>query len=656
MNLFRRIIKAGAVTALLPVAALIAGCGGGGGGGSSTPTSVAPSATPAVAQTALDTPNQFLLFPNPQRLADGTDQTNTAGYTDAYYRAIDPNGQRATLAGFLSTNGFGSGTGTEFTVVFGDTRDLGYGRRMNVRQNPDGTMAFYVVNYQVTSAQAYGYNSLNLDAAVNQDARWVLGINAIEFSPGPNGGAAFAKFFNFNPAGTRNTFATLDDRGGKAMPGPCITCHGGRGDALTPPGADGLPLFNLVQNSASQARGDVQAHLQPIELNVVTFSTQPGYTRADQESKFKMLEKMVLCSYPLPNGTTSSAPEDQCRRQANRDEWQGTASVLIKQMYGGDGLPQAVATDDYVPDEWATAGQTNLYTTSLTPSCRICHIQRGTGDQDDLNFTSYDRFQGYQDRIFAHVINRGNMPDDELVYNAFWGGASSVALAGFLNNQGYKVFDASGNVLHPGRPVADPGPDRVTNSAAVPLSANLSLYSSTYKWSLVSAPDGASISNATSANATLNTVGDGVYSVNLVAYNGTLTSDPATLNVTVNSALAIAPSAIRFADVKAVLQGTCVTCHQPGGGPLATPPVFWSDYDRNGDGVVDATDTAWLYAEVVSRINFTDLVASPLLRKPSNHHHFGGLQVGFDTTKPPGDPARADYDLILNWALNGAPQ
>jgi hypothetical protein len=142
----------------------------------------------------------------------------------------------------------------------------------------------------------------------------------------------------------------------------------------------------------------------------------------------------------------------------------------------------------------------------------------------------------------------------------------------------------------------------------------------------------------------------------LIAYNGTLTSAPAMLNVVVNSALSPAPSAIRFADVKAVLQGTCIQCHIPGGGPLATPPVFWSDYDRNGDGVIDATDTAWLYAEARGRINFTDIVASPLLRKPSGNHHFGEQQAGFDTSKLPGDPARANYDLILNWALNGAPQ
>jgi hypothetical protein len=85
------------------------------------------------------------------------------------------------------------------------------------------------------------------------------------------------------------------------------------------------------------------------------------------------------------------------------------------------------------------------------------------------------------------------------------------------------------------------------------------------------------------------------------------------------------------------------------------PPIFYTDFDRNGDGVVDATDDLWFYTEVRGRINFTDYIASPLLRKPSGNHHFGGLRPGFDTTAVPGDPARQSYDLIVNWILNGAP-
>ena len=116
-----------------------------------------------------------------------------------------------------------------------------------------------------------------------------------------------------------------------------------------------------------------------------------------------------------------------------------------------------------------------------------------------------------------------------------------------------------------------------------------------------------------------------------------------------------APNAVRFANVKAVLQGTCVQCHSPGG-TLPSPPVYWSNVDRNGDGAVDATDELWLYNDVRGRINFTEIVASPLLRKPSGNHHGGLRQAGFDTSLAPGEAGRANYDLFVNWILAGAPQ
>ena len=43
---------------------------------------------------------------------------------------------------------------------------------------------------------------------------------------------------------------------------------------------------------------------------------------------------------------------------------------------------------------------------------------------------------------------------------------------------------------------------------------------------------------------------------------------------------------------------------------------MYNNLDRNGDGLVDATDETWLYNEVRGRINFTDIIASPLLLEP----------------------------------------
>jgi hypothetical protein len=85
-------------------------------------------------------------------------------------------------------------------------------------------------------------------------------------------------------------------------------------------------------------------------------------------------------------------------------------------------------------------------------------------------------------------------------------------------------------------------------------------------------------------------------------------------------------------------------------------PVFYTNEDRNGDGAVgDATDDAWFHEELRGLVDFTDLAASPLLRKPAGHHHGGGGIGGFDDRGDPGAPERASYDLFLNWILNGAP-
>jgi mono/diheme cytochrome c family protein len=630
-------------------ALLLSACGGGSSGDVSASNPPAPTPAATFAE-----PNAYLMFPNPQKQADGSIQTTALEYADAYYRDIDPNNERDTLAKWKAKNGFDSGTGTQVTVVFGDVRDLGFGRRMTARQNADGTVAFFVENYAVTLAASYAFAEANLEAAVLRDARWLPYVNAIEFSPGPNGGVSFAKFYNFKAAtGERDLEVSLDGRGEKAMPGICISCHGGRGDALTPPDAQGKRHLPIVANGASQARGDVQAHLHPLEPDTFAFSPMAGFTRADQEASIKTINKIILCTYPKTSADTS--PEDACRRAANPSEWQGTAAEFLRAAYGGNGMPSATFTDNYVPDSWLRNGQSTLYRTVVATSCRACHVMRGVAGNSDVDFTSYEKFQSYSDRIKAHVIDRGNMPLSKLIYDRFWGTTYASTLATFLQGQGHAVRDASGAVLMPGRPVADPGPERVTLPGATSLSAANSLYASAYTWSLVSGPAGASIANANSSEATFNATAAGTYVVQLVASNGSLQSTPAQIRIVVNPSLTPAPSAVRFSHVKTVLQGTCISCHSPTG-TLPRPPVYWSDVDRNGDGSIDATDAQWLYNDARGRVNFTELAASALLRKPSGNHHGGLLQSGFNTNAAPGDPARANYDLFVNWILNGAPQ
>lgn len=649
MAFTRNIAWVSAAAAVLVLAA----CGGGG-----SPGDVHPGAeTPVVPGE----PKAFLLFPNPQVQPDGSLQTNTPAYAQAYYAAIDPINTKDTLAKWKAANGFDTGTGAQVTAVFGDVRDLGFGRRITARQNVDGTLAFLTENYLVKTGAAYAFSPINLEAAIVRDPNTLVYVAGIEFSPGPAGGASFAKFYNFNvTTGVRENTVDIDGRGDKAMPGPCIVCHGGRADALTPPDASGNRRFNLLGNAVSGNRGDVLGQLPPFEVSSFQFSTTPGYTRAEQEPLLKTMNRMVLCSYPLP--APSSFPEDACRRPASSGEWQGTAAALIKAAYGGDGLPNPAYVEPSAPASWAAAGQTSLYETVVAPACRVCHQVRGTGRQSDIDFTTYEKFQSYADRIFATVINRGDMPLAKLVYDTFHASSGEAALADFLVGQGLPARDAGGAVLRPGRPIADPGPDRVVRQGATQLSASNSLFADTYAWSIVSRPNGAvppsgaMLTDANTAQPTFDAATDGTYVVSLVASNASARSAPKLLSLVVQNALTPDPSAIRFSDIKAALQdgNECQGCHAPAS-PLH-PPIAFTNYDRDGDGAITPTDDAWFYAEVRSRINFAEVAASALLEKPSGQHHFGGLGPGFDTRLAPGQPERAKYDLFLNWILNGAPQ
>jgi hypothetical protein len=625
-------------------------------------------------------PNSFLLFPNPQKQDDGTLQTDTVAYAQAYYAAIDPLNQKDTLAGWMNANGFGTG-GTEVTVVFGDTRDLGYGRRMTVRRNVNGTIAAMVENYLAYSVADYTYNSVNLEAAVAREQKWHVGTNGIEFSPAPNG-QTFAKFFTFDPVtGQRLLKASLDGRGQKAMPGICISCHGGRADPLTAGGG-------------FTREGNTRAHLQSFHVDSFGFSSQPGFTRADQEAKLKTINQLVLCTYPL--FAPSALPEDACRTvapNAEFNQWVSTAAEMVKSWYGGDGMPNPAFSDTYLPTGWV--GQQALYDGVVAPYCRVCHILRGTGNQNDLDFMSYAKFQNYADRIKAHVIDRGNMPLAKIINQRFWSSNAPELMADFLSSNGFNVRDVSGAVLRPGRPLADPGPDRTTTVPAT-LSGTNSLFSSTYSWSIVSKAPGSSptldgASASTSPTPVFTTGINGTYVLQLVTGNGGASSSPEQVTLTVNSGLTPAPSAIRFSDIRGILQSPalpCTSCHNDGAstGPTGTPPfeptccgtppIFYTDYNRGGafsngtagDSIYVASaadDDYWFYKALRGRLNFTDVIASPLLRKPTGHHHNGGHVFDFNNTTPCtapcagfatyGDFYRAQYNTFVNWILNGAP-
>jgi mono/diheme cytochrome c family protein len=652
--------------ALVSLAAVLAACSAGNSGDQ-------PVASVAV-PTGIE---RFLLFPNPV-VSGASFQTNSNPYASEYYKAVDPNNERTTLAAFKAVNGFGSTAGgaQERLVVFRDVRDLGYGRRMTGRYVPSvggvpERIVFIVENYLV-NVPGGGYNRINVDAAVAQDSKWHVGTNAIEWSchptdalADPTGCRRYAKYFNFGPDGNRQTFVDLDGRGGKAMPGPCITCHGGRGDPLE---ADGS--FPKVWNTLLNRTGDVQARLHMFQVDTFEWSTTPGFTRSDQEAKLKDFNTWVLCSYPLPGG---GAGPGCTRQQAATNEWQGTAAALVENAYGGPGLPNASFDDSVVPAGWAS--QSALYQQVVRPYCRTCHIVRGTNNEDDIDFSSELKFRSYADRIKAHVFDRGNMPLALIVYTDFWKSGAPDQLAAYIDSVvgAGTATDGSGKALKPGRPIANAGPAlRMARAGAnAPLSGADSLFASSYTWEILSAPGGGDgvITNANSQNATFlaNVTGD--YTVRLTARNGSQSST-ATTTITVSSGFSD-PANIRLAQVLDVLRNnpqnaatscSASNCHDspappgpPAMGTITGAPIVYAPIDRNGSGgAEDATDLNWLLSELRGRVNLTEVAASPLLRKPTGNHHAGNNPINL-SAGPNFNAALASFSKVYYWMLNGAP-
>lgn len=582
------------------------------------------SADPETPPAGTNDTDRFWIFPNPGKdPATGVYTTNDASYAQAYYDAIDPLDERATLDGFKTKNGFGTTVAgvNEVNVIFRDAKDLGYGRKMTVRFTDStyagwpGThwVAVFVENYQVVPFAGLNYSTLNLEAAITANANYHVGTNAIEYTTAPNG-LKFAKFYTYAPAtGARLDTVNLDGRGQKAMPSVCINCHGGRADPLFTNRASVPAGVTTFPNG-----GYVKARMQPIDVGSVEFWSIAPYRRIDQEEALRQINYAMLCTHSLATGAVP-AGVDTCRPVPPQGhDYQGAAAEMMKDWYlanGGINTTNAAFVDTYVPAGWV--GQESLYNNVVKPYCRVCHQLRGTenSNQPDIDFTTYARFSSYADRIKHHVFDRGNMPLGLLIYNEFWETSAPEQLADWLVtvNAAYNPARVGGGAT--GQPVQPSG----------------------------------------------------------------LLTDPTFLasGDTNTPTYAAFAKPTTFATIKSIIQNTntlgCTSCHYNGAGGVGdsyAPPIAYTDYDRDGDSDVDADDDYEFYKALRGRVNLTDFLASPLLRKPTGNHHGGATVI--DTTSatvcvaPAGFPqclpfanfgaySTAVYNTFLDWIEHGAP-
>lgn len=561
-------------------------------------------------------------------------------WSKAYYRAVDPLNQRTTLEGWKSANDFG--VGDCLHVVFRDTKDLGYGRNMRACRKPGGDLAVMVQNYvvKVLPGDPDNYGPLNLDAALEEQSDHLLGTNAIEFTPmdpASPGSIRVAKFFTFNAAGQRIIEADLDGRGSKAMPQPCLVCHGA---SLLPLDADGeLPEEALTSPKLNQ-----------LEVDSFEFADYGAFTRPDAEDELRRLNEFV-------HGTFQD--------MASRDDtlkgvWDADFAMEIAAGRYDNDFNSGLYNEEHMPAGWQQTmarpeGVELLYKRVVEPHCIACHSLRGslTGERvtaaiadregNAVNFSSYEKFIGYSDMIIDYVYEQGVMPLSLRNYNSFWrdpDGAPAL-LASFL--PGFDHYNSQGRVVEPGLPVARTGASRTLVSPAQ-LDGSASLFADTLQWEVLQAPAGDwSLSDAESARPVLTAPTDGLYRLRLTASNDRGT-DSAEVELQVNSGMATVPGDLTFTDhVAPVLQSSsagtreaCTNCHTPGALTYRGIPVFF-------------TDSGTLYRDVMARVDLADPENSPLLRKPIREQHGGGVVI--DRDDPDG---RALYETLVNWIREGA--
>lgn len=578
-----------------------------------------------------ETPNSFLQIP-------GTpDSVNTQAWVNAYYNAVDPGSHRDTLAKWKQQTCFGTGAPVTH-VIFRDAKDLGYGRDMYACKDGAGNFAVYVQNFvvQLDLGGNANYGPLNVEAAIEQDPHYLFGTNAIEFSADPHDSSTkIAKFFTFAP-GTdgqqhRITAGDLDGRGTKYIPNACMACHGGK---LLPLEHDGsFPVQTLRS-----------AKLNLIDPAILEYSTKAGYDRASLEAGIKAINTLVYQSYQ----------ETNARPASQQGHWSGDFAAEITEgrygLYSGSSFPNAAQDDAAIPSGWTAnvsrpAGVETLYKQVIEPHCISCHSLQGTaaaessgGVVNGINFSSYERFISYKDRIADYVYRRGIMPLSLRNFESFWKhpeGAPTL-LASYLND--VTLFDPNGNVLQPGRAYAKPGTPRTVKSSPVQLDGSNSDFATSYKWTIAGKPAGAtaSLNSNTSAKPVLTANMDGQYVLMLVVSNAKGPSAPRTTTITIDSA-ANDPTDLTFdTDIRGILNGgssstDCTSCHSPAG--VTGIPVYWSDDGKN------------TYQQVLGRINLKDPENSRILRKPTDGQHHGGGNAMSDE----------DYNTVLNWIMAGAP-
>lgn len=312
---------------------------------------------------------------------------STAAQTELYYFLT---GAPLTLADFKSTYGFPSG---DVTATYYNDVDLGIGREMHCKWfllSFQVGVACYVSNYSATPGVAgFGDDPTTvLNHAIAHNGKFAT--VAMVYRPGQQNDVSFVVY---GPDGSRQDTAQLDNaQNNTSIPNNCMSCHG---------------------ISSSIANGVVtNAKFLPFDPFSFKYSTQAGFTQADQADEFRQLNALVEMTNPAPATTE-----------------------LIDGMYAPKSVTDAtaVASNDFVPDAWRYANNsldgTAIYKGVIKVGCRTCHV---SSVSSVLDWNSPDDFTQFISTIRNDVCGQHIMPHAERVMKKFWqSGARAYLVSGY---------------------------------------------------------------------------------------------------------------------------------------------------------------------------------------------------------------------------------
>jgi Ca2+-binding RTX toxin-like protein len=332
--------------------------------------------------------------------------TGTEGEANAYYAAIDPNGELTTLADWQQRYRFIREDGTrnpdEVVARYYNDGDLGLGREMHCRKQvgslPDDIdyIACYVVNHGVRSPDfgAGGPHEVEVEAALSGEH--TLATVAMVYDPAQVGNIVSIYVFDApDAAGVQKRIpgVALDSQGEKFVPRLSQPCHGG--------------TYNAGNPSV-----DPRAYFLPFDTATFEFSQQAGFTKADLQEAFRKLNLLVRSTIPPSN---PGVPQHPIRQLV--DDWYRET--------GGVERADSTLKEDARAAAYDNDDNRELYDKVVRPFCRTCHIAQTTNLEAS---PATVRSPLTRIDVFSVFI----MPHAEFTNHSFWNSNAPIVLANNL--------------------------------------------------------------------------------------------------------------------------------------------------------------------------------------------------------------------------------